>query len=97
MAKQIKPQQIITRIEQTIATQRERNYEPGWAYHQIDKLAEKKHKHLCHAYDADALASHALNIAKGQETIEDLMEVLNDNWEIYIEECETFGLPENER
>lgn len=97
MAKQIKPQQIISRIEQIIATQREQNFKPGWAYHQMNSLVEKKHKHLCHAYDANALASHALNIAKGQETIEDLAEVLNDNWEIYIEECERFGLSEGER
>ena len=97
MAKQIKPQQIISRVEQIIKTQRERNYKPGWAYHQMDKLTEKKHKHLCHAYDVNYLASRALYIAQGQETIEDLAETLNDNWEIYIEDCERFGLPENER
>ena len=97
MAKQVKPSEIISRIERTIATQRERNYKPGWAYHQIDELAQKKYSHLCHAYDANALASHTLNIAKGQGTIVDLTEVLNDNWEIYIEECERFGLPAEER
>ena len=97
MAKQIKPQQIISRVEQIIATQNECNFKPGWAYHQMDSLVEKKWKHLCHAYDAHQLASHALYIAKSEETIEDLVELLNDNWEIYNEDCERYGLPESER
>lgn len=97
MAKQIKPQQIISRVKQIITTQQERNFKPGWAFHQMDKLAEKKHKNLCHAYDANQLASHTLHIARGEMTIEDLTEILNSTWEIYIEECERFGLSEGER
>lgn len=97
MAKQIKPQQIISRVKQIIAKQQERNFKPGWAYHQMDSLVEKKYKHLCHAYDANQLPSYTLHIAQGQGTIEDLAETLNSTWEIYIEECERFGLPEGER
>lgn len=97
MAKQIKPQQIISRVKQIIATQQEKNFKPGWAYHQMDKLAQKKYKHLCHAYDANQLASHTLHIAQGEETVGEVAEILKGSYEIYIEECERFGLPEGER
>lgn len=97
MAKQIRPQQITERVAQIVATQQERGYKTGWVYHQMDKKVEKMWKHLCHAYDARSIPSHACEVAKGNITIDDLIELYSDNWEIYNEECETFGLPENER
>lgn len=97
MAKQIRPQQVTDRLGKIIQRQQQRGYKPGWVYHQMDKKVEQNWKHLCHAYDAGQLASHALSIAKGKETLAEVEELLKDSWEIYIEDCERFGLPASER
>jgi hypothetical protein len=96
MAKQIKPQAIIQRIQGLIQTQQERDYKPGWIFHQMELKVQQAHKNLCHAYRTD-IARQAHYIATGQSTIADLSEMLKDEYEIYIEECEMYGLPENER
>lgn len=91
MTKQIKPHQIINRIEETINTQKTNGYRAGWVYHQLDNLVEKNWKNLCHAYDASQIASHALHVARGEETLEEVKAMLEDSYEIYQEEMEMYG------
>ncbi len=91
MTKQIEIHQITSRIEQLIDTQVEKNYKAGRVYHQMDKMVQKNWKHLCHAYNADGLASQAMHIAKGEMTITELVEILQDSREIWLEMEKMYG------
>ena len=86
-----KPQQITDKIEALIATQKSRGYKPGWVYHQMQIAQEKAEGKGLSFYCYRGLASRALGVAKGEETLEELREVWNDDYEMHLEMEKAYG------
>jgi len=90
MTKQIRPEQIIQRIEKLVLMQRQRGYKAGWVFHQMEDKVEANWKHLCIAYDATDLAHQAYYVASGKSTIEELSQYLEVMYEDYERIAEVY-------
>lgn len=88
---QVKPQQIKTRIEKLISEQRSKGYKPGWVYYQMENLVEKKRPHLIAYFRFDELPDRAKYIAEGSETLDQLMQELEEDYDNFQKEMKQNG------
>lgn len=85
------PQQITDKVKALVAIQKAKGYKPGWVYHQMQAAQEEAEAKGLSFYCYDELDSRALEVAKGEETLEALQEAWEGDYEMHLEMEKAYG------
>jgi hypothetical protein len=95
MTQQVRPQQIVDRIEALVKEQKAKGYKAGWVMFKMRSLCEKKAAHVL-AYTGQQQKSCnpdqvALRVAKGEISLQEALGIFEESLQWYKNAEEEFS------